>query len=216
MDEARILATEVLPDGHQPMAAMLLRHPRGALIRRLGWATYGPALASGALLLFVLTGALPGWVWPLPLALLPLTLALAVAAYRSLGHAWAEPYLVVRRGALNWHTVALQERAVIGWTLRQSILQRWGNRMTAGVSTAAGSVTTRCRTPASIRPSHSSPPRRRCWRRRSSRRRADVADDRVGHPVVQRALAVAEQHERVDHRFCWTEAGPRPSPALSA
>jgi putative membrane protein len=128
----------VLPDGHQPMTAGLLRHPRGALIRRLGWATYGPGLVSAALLLFVLSGALPGWVWPLPLAVLPVTLALAVVAYRSLGHAWAEPYLVVRGGALNRHTVALQDRAVIGWTLRQSILQRWGDRITAGVSTAAG------------------------------------------------------------------------------
>jgi len=138
VDEARRLAAEVLPDGHRPMAAALIRHPPGALVRRLGWATYGPVLASGTLLLFVLSGALPGWVWPLPLALLPLTVALAVAAYRALGHAWAVPYLVVRRGALNRHTVALQERAVIGWTLRQSLLQRWGDRMTAVVSTAAG------------------------------------------------------------------------------
>lgn len=61
-----------------------------------------------------------------------------MVAYRSLGHAWAEPYLVVRSGALNRRTVALQERAVIGWTVRQSMLQRWGNRMTAGVATAAG------------------------------------------------------------------------------
>jgi putative membrane protein len=120
------------------MAATLLRHPRGALVRRLGWATYGPGLGSLVLLLFVLSGALPGWVWPLPLALLPLTVPLAVVAYRSLGHAWAEPYLVVRRGALSRRTVALQERAVIGWTLRQSIPQRWGGRLTAGVSTAAG------------------------------------------------------------------------------
>lgn len=137
-EEARELAAAVLPDGHRPMVARLLRHPRGALIRRLGWAAYGPVLLSGALVLFVVSGALPGWVWPLPLALLPLTLPLAVVAYRSLGHAWAEPYLVIRRGALNRQTVALQERAVIGWTLRQSILQRRGDRMTAGVSTAAG------------------------------------------------------------------------------
>jgi putative membrane protein len=136
--EARELATDVVPDGHRPMEATLLRHPRGALIRRLGLAVYGPALMSAVLLLFVLSGALPGWVWPLPLALLPLTLPLAVIAYRSLGHAWSEPYLVVRSGSLSRQTVALQQRAVVGWTLRQSILQRWGHRLTAGVSTAAG------------------------------------------------------------------------------
>ncbi len=62
----------------------------------------------------------------------------AVVAYRSLGHGLAGRYLVVRRGVLNRRTVALQRRAVIGWTFEQSILQRWGGRMSVGVATAAG------------------------------------------------------------------------------
>jgi len=45
---------------------------------------------------------------------------------------------VVRRGAVQRHTVALQRRAVIGWTLRQSVFQRRGGRMTIGIATAAG------------------------------------------------------------------------------
>ncbi|MFF5084426.1 PH domain-containing protein [Actinoplanes sp. NPDC000266] len=130
--EAREIAARVLPDGRRPLEAELLPHPRGALRRRLGWAFSGPALICGALLLF----GLPGRLWPL--ALLPITLALAVVAYRSLGHALEGPYLVVRRGALSRNTVALQHGAVIGWTLRQSILQRWGGRMTVGIATAAG------------------------------------------------------------------------------
>ncbi|WP_328476310.1 PH domain-containing protein [Actinoplanes sp. NBC_00393] len=139
MAEARELAAEILPDGSRPLEAALQRHPRGALVRRLGQAVYGPLLASGALLLFVRSGALPGWVWPLPLALMVLTGPAAVLAYRALGHGLSGDYLVVRGGVLNRDTVALQQRAVIGWTFEQSILQRWGGRMTVGVATAAGS-----------------------------------------------------------------------------
>ncbi|MET0414520.1 MAG: PH domain-containing protein, partial [Actinoplanes sp.] len=136
--QALDLAPEILPDGCRPMETPLRRHPRGALTRRLLWAVYGPALAAVVWWVLGRTGALPGEWWWLPLALLPLTLILAVAAYRALGHALSGPYLVVRRGGLNRHTVALQRRAVIGWTLQQSLLQRLGGRMTLGVATAAG------------------------------------------------------------------------------
>lgn len=136
--EARDIAARILPDGDRPWETTLRRHPRGALVRRLGWAVYGPALAAGTLLVYGHTGAIPDWVWPLPLTLLPLTVPAAVLAYRSLGHGLAGRYLVVRRGVLSRDTVALQRRAVIGWTVEQSILQRWGGRMTVGIATGAG------------------------------------------------------------------------------
>jgi putative membrane protein len=139
MREARDLAGHILPDGCRPLDAPLRRHPRGALVRRLLMACYVPAGAAAALAVFAATGALPGWVWPIPLALLPVTVPLAVVAYRSLGHTLTGPYLVLRRGALSRSTVALQRRAVIGWTVEQSIFQRWGGRATVGVATAAGS-----------------------------------------------------------------------------
>ncbi|MDR7327210.1 MULTISPECIES: PH domain-containing protein [Catenuloplanes] len=132
--EARAIAARVLPGGHRPLEARLHRHPRGALTRRLIRAVTGPALLSAALLAL----PVPGRWWLLPLALLPLTLVLAVVGYRALGHAVAGPYLVLRRGALSRLTVALRRDAVIGWTLRQSLFQRWGGRITIGVSTAAG------------------------------------------------------------------------------
>jgi putative membrane protein len=136
--EARELAARILPDGSRPLEAPLARHPRAALVRRLGWAVYGPVLAAGVLLLFGLSGAIPGWVWPLPLALMPLTVPAAVVAYRSLGHGLAGRYLVVRGGVAQRRTVALQRRAVIGWTFEQSILQRWRGLMSVGVATSAG------------------------------------------------------------------------------
>ncbi|MDR7275401.1 PH domain-containing protein [Catenuloplanes atrovinosus] len=136
--EARAVAARVLPDGHRPLEASPHRHPRGALTRRLIRAVAGPMIMSGVLFGFGLSGAIPDRWWPLPLTLLPLTLVLAVAGYRALGHAVAGPYLVLRRGALTRLTVALRRDAVIGWTLRQSLFQRWGGRITIGVSTAAG------------------------------------------------------------------------------
>lgn len=136
--EALGLAGRILPDGAAPLSAPLHRHPRGALVRRLGWAVWIPALVAAVLWLWGLTGAVPSWVWPLPLLVVPVTLVLAVAAYRSLGHAWTGDYLVMRRGGLNRHTVALQHRAVIGWSLTQSIFQRRGDRMSVVVATAAG------------------------------------------------------------------------------
>jgi putative membrane protein len=138
LDEARDLAARILPDGSRPLEAALKRHPRGALVRRLGWAVYGPVLLSGTMLMFGRSGAIPGWLWPLPLALVLLTVPAAVVAYRSLGHGLTGRYLVVRGGVLHRRTVALQRRAVIGWTFEQSILQRWGGRMSVGVATAAG------------------------------------------------------------------------------
>jgi putative membrane protein len=136
--EARDLAARILPDGSRPLETALHRHPPGALIRRLGWAVYGPVLASGVLLLFGLSDAIPDRVWPLPLTLVLLTVPAAVVAYRSLGHGLTGRYLVVRSGVLNRRTMALQRRAVIGWTVKQSIPQRWGGRMSLGVATAAG------------------------------------------------------------------------------
>ena len=138
LGEARELAARILPDGSRPLQAALRRHPRGALVRRLGLAVYGPALTSGAVLTFTVSGALPGRWWLLPLLLVPMTLPLAVVAYRALGHAVSGAYLVVRTGAVRRRTVALQRRAVIGWTVEQSILQRIGGRMTVGIATAAG------------------------------------------------------------------------------
>ena len=64
-----------------------------------------------------------------------LAVGLAAASYRSLGHAVDDDFIVTRSGALSRNTAVLQRTAVIGWTLRQSVLQRRAGLMTA---TAAG------------------------------------------------------------------------------
>lgn len=138
MPEARALAARILPDGRRPWEVPLRRHPRGALTRRLLGAVGLPSAAAAVLWAYGTAGTVPAGWWPAPLALLPLTVPLAVVGYRALGHALTGPYLVLRGGALNRRTVALQHRAVIGWTVRQSIFQRWGGRATVTVATAAG------------------------------------------------------------------------------
>ncbi|MBB5958545.1 putative membrane protein [Saccharothrix tamanrassetensis] len=138
MREAREVAAKVLAGEPSPMEARLKRHPRGALTRRLLWATYGSAIVAGVLFWLGRTDVLPDWTWLVGVGIWPVALLAAVLAYLALGHALSGSYLVVRRGAFSRTTVALQDRAVIGWTLRQSILQRMGRRMTVQIPTSAG------------------------------------------------------------------------------
>jgi putative membrane protein len=63
---------------------------------------------------------------------------LAVDAYRNLGHALTCHYLVTRYGAGARSTVALQRSGVIGWTVSQSLFQRWAGLVTVTATTAAG------------------------------------------------------------------------------
>jgi putative membrane protein len=135
---ARHAVRAVLPDGFFPLEAPLRRHPRTALARRLSWATWGPVLAAGLLAWLGTTGAVPAGAWPVPLAVLPVAWALAFAGYRALGHQLVGPYLVVRSGALGRSTSVLQQGAVVGWELRQTVFQRLWGRTTIGVLTSAG------------------------------------------------------------------------------
>jgi putative membrane protein len=136
--EARDLAEQILPDGGRPLETPLVPHPRAALTRRLFQAVLWPVLAAGILLVLDSLDIVPDGWWPLPLILLLVTLPLAVGAYRGLGHALTDRYLVIRSGVVSLRTVALQRRAVIGWTFEQSIFQRRRDLITVRVATAAG------------------------------------------------------------------------------
>nr|WP_062333293.1 PH domain-containing protein [Herbidospora sakaeratensis] len=136
--EARRVAALVLGDEHRPLDAPLRRHPRPALRRRLVWAGYVPGVPAALLAWLGATGAVPGWIWAVPAGLIPVACLLAVVAYRSLGHAMAGPYLVMRSGLIRRTTVVLQSRGVIGWGVRQSLLQRRLGLATLRVQTAAG------------------------------------------------------------------------------
>lgn len=121
-----------------PFEATLTKHPRTALRRRLWWGTAGSAAAPAALLLPALTGVIPGWMpWAAAAAWPPALLA-AVVAYRALGHAIADEYVVVRSGLLSRTTSALRRDAVSTVAVRQSLLQRRLGLATVSAMTAAG------------------------------------------------------------------------------
>lgn len=136
---ARRVAAAVLGDEARPLDAPLRRHPGAALRRRaLRAVLVSGAVVGGLAWMGATVGFVPGWAWLAGLAVLPLALALAAVAYRALGHALAGRYLVTRSGLMNRSTAALQRRAVIGWTLRQSVLQRRLGLLTVSATTAAG------------------------------------------------------------------------------
>ncbi|SCL72736.1 putative membrane protein [Micromonospora citrea] len=134
---ARAVAGAVLEADPNPFAASLRPHPRAALRRRAGWALLAVALGAGALaVLDALLG--PSRLWPAGLAAVPLAPVAAVVAYRALGHTVTGGYLVVRSGLVSRSTVALRGPAVIGWRVRQSVLQRRLGLATLTATTAAG------------------------------------------------------------------------------
>ncbi|MBB6421394.1 PH domain-containing protein [Streptomyces sp. AK010] len=136
--EARRVARLVLDDDVHPLEVPLRPHPRAALYRRLWWALCVPLAAAGLLAWLGATGAVAAWAWLVPVTGLPVTVVLAVVAHRALGHTVVGRYVVLRCGLLSRSTAALQTKAVIGWTVRQSFVQRWLGLMTVRVSTAAG------------------------------------------------------------------------------
>jgi putative membrane protein len=136
--EARNVARYVLPGDVNPLTVPLARHPLSALRQRLVRASYEPLIVAAVLYWLGATNVLPAHAWRIPVLLLPLAWTLAVIDYRTLGHTLTGPYLVVRSGAVGRSTLALQTRAVAGWTLHQTIFQRVARRMTVGISTSAG------------------------------------------------------------------------------
>ncbi|MEU1150560.1 PH domain-containing protein [Streptomyces sp. NPDC005863] len=138
---AEEVAARVLREPSTPTAAPLTPHPRAARARRIRWAVWSAAAPALVLVLLgavvgvpVLTylgaacAAVPG----------PAAVALARDAYRGLGHAVDGDYLVVRSGTLRRSTVALRRGGVIGWTVKQSVLQRRAGLITLNATTAAG------------------------------------------------------------------------------
>ncbi|MQA11173.1 MAG: PH domain-containing protein [Pseudonocardiaceae bacterium] len=132
--------SEATGAGASPTSAVRLEsHPRAALRRRMVW-SLAPIVAFAAVLagLGGVFDWFPGWAWWAALALLPVAAPFARDAYRNLGHGLTERYLVTRSGTGVRRTVALQRSGVLGWTVRQSLLQRRAGLATVTATTAAG------------------------------------------------------------------------------
>ncbi|MFI7442221.1 PH domain-containing protein [Nonomuraea indica] len=120
-------------------------HPRAARRRRLVRAVAAVAALAAACGGWVLWAGRQGWdawaggwVWLVPALALPAALWLAVDSYRGLGHALGRRHLVTRHGSVTRRTVVLDRAGIVGWTIKQSYVQRRAGLLTVTATTAAG------------------------------------------------------------------------------
>ncbi|MBD0709216.1 MULTISPECIES: PH domain-containing protein [unclassified Streptomyces] len=134
------VAADVLREPVPPTGMPLAAHPRAARDRRVRRALGGVLVPAavlallGVLLTPVLLYVAAGGV----LLGVPVAVLFALDAYRALGHGVGGAWLVTRSGTLRRATVVLQRSGVIGWTIRQSYLQRRAGVLTLTATTAAG------------------------------------------------------------------------------
>ena len=117
-----------------PFEASLRPHPAQARQRRL-FRAVAPGLAVAAV------AFLSGWAWigVLALAVAALGVPLGLDRYRSLGHGYDGARLSVRSGSLPRSQAVVERRAVVGWTVRQTMFQRRAQVLTVIAGVGAGS-----------------------------------------------------------------------------
>jgi putative membrane protein len=124
-----IAATEVVSG---PLRA------HGAVATRRRWTR---AMAFPALLLIAMVAAYwwtPVWLWSLWAVLTVCCAVLAVDRSRALGHRVDAQWLVAQAGSLERRRDCIAVAGIIGWTVRQTLLQRRAGVATLIAATAAG------------------------------------------------------------------------------
>ncbi|MBY0290345.1 MAG: PH domain-containing protein [Mycobacteriaceae bacterium] len=112
----------------------LRRHGPAATRRR--WTR---ALACPAIIAVVLVVVpVPVWVWMTWVALTVCCALLALDRSRSLGHLVSDGWLVARTGSLQRRRDCIAAPGIIGWTVRQTFMQRRAGVATLIAATAAG------------------------------------------------------------------------------
>lgn len=123
-----------LVDSPETVAGPLRTHGPAAARRRWTRALTVPALAAVVLLVV----GVAAWVWVLWVLLVVGSALLAADRVRSLGHRVDEGWLVARSGSLERRRDCLDTAGIIGWTVRQTLLQRRAGVATLIAATAAG------------------------------------------------------------------------------
>ncbi|PJK18834.1 PH domain-containing protein [Mycolicibacterium goodii] len=110
--------------------------PHGPAATRRRWTR---ALTLPALMAPVLVvGSVPGWVWTVWVLVAVVAALLAADRSRALGHRVDRDWLVAQAGSIERRRDCLQTDGIIGWTVRQTLLQRRAGVATLIAATAAG------------------------------------------------------------------------------
>ncbi len=134
---AERVAAEAVRRFERPLVA----HPAAARRRRLMRALGLPAVVVVLLVAIGLATSFPPGLQvalAVTTALLVVAVPLGLDRYRGLGHAADTRALSLGWGSLVRHRVVLEQRAVVGWQVRQSVLQRRAGVMTLTVCVGAG------------------------------------------------------------------------------
>jgi putative membrane protein len=131
-EEGRALGVRLVAD-----PGPLVPHPPAARRRRIVRALTAGLVVTAA---GVAAGPLLGWWWMpvLGVALLALGVPLGRGRYAALGHAAGPESFSVRSGWLVREQAVLQQRAVVGWQVRQSPFQRRAGLATVVACVGAG------------------------------------------------------------------------------
>ena len=127
------MLTDLIDDA-SAVSGPLRGHGPAAARRRWTRALAVPLLAGIAIVL----APLPVWVWAVWVAVTAACALLAVDRVRSLGHRVADGWLVARTGSLERRRDCIACAGIIGWTVRQTPLQRRAGVATLIAATAAG------------------------------------------------------------------------------
>lgn len=122
----------------EAVTGALTSHGPAATRRRWTRAMALPGVVAFALAVLAVTAGTPVWVWPALAVLTVCSAFLAADRSRSLGHRVGGGWLVARAGSVQRRRDCIDGAGVVGWTVRQSLLQRRAGVATLIAATAAG------------------------------------------------------------------------------
>jgi putative membrane protein len=134
VDTAKAVLAELI-DNEEAVNGPLRSHGPAAARRRWTRALALPALAGVGLAVMSVLVGLPIWAWAIWAGVTVPCALLALDRVRSLGHRVADGWLVARTGSLERRIACA---GIIGWTVRQTMLQRRAGVATLIAATAAG------------------------------------------------------------------------------
>jgi len=137
VDTAKAVLAELI-DNEEAVNGPLRSHGRAAARRRWTRALALPALAGVGLAVMSVLVGLPIWAWAIWAGVTVPCALLALDRVRSLGHRVADGWLVARTGSLERRRDCIACAGIIGWTVRQTLLQRRAGVATLIAATAAG------------------------------------------------------------------------------